>query len=52
MSRVFPTDNERWAIKMSIGNRIIRSSNKKHPARKLSIQKPKIAKQPNQVCSK
>lgn len=49
MSRVFPTDNERWAVKISIGNRISRLSNKNRAARKLSILQPVTKKQSLQV---
>lgn len=44
MSRVFSTENERWAIKMSIGNRISRLSTK-NSARKVAIQQPLTKKQ-------
>lgn len=49
MSRVFPTDNERWAVKISIGNRISRLSNKNRSARKLSILQPLNKKQSLEV---
>lgn len=49
MSRVFPTESERWPIKMSIGSKISRLSD--HPARKLSIQQPKSRQQSTQVSS-
>lgn len=41
MSQVFPTDNdnEKWAVKISTGKRLMRSTHSEPPTRKLSIQK-------------
>lgn len=53
MSRVsvFPTENEKWTLKMSIGSRISQLSKKDHPARTLSIQPPITKNHSTQVSS-